>query len=149
METVEVVIKIPKKCKEFLDNGGKVDWLDAIPIIDAIANGTVLPKGHGRLYDLDAALKCMEEVADDKSSIKECAMGFFDWACSKRVVLEADKEKVKPNMQESQKRVQPPCRDYDCHNYEIGEGGCAICTYDAERIIEGEPCHKYKTRGRD
>jgi len=46
METVEVVIKIPKKCKEFLDNGGKVDWLDAIPIIDAIANGTVLSKGH-------------------------------------------------------------------------------------------------------
>lgn len=45
-ELVEVVIKIPKKCKEFLDNGGKVDWLDAIPIIDAVANGTIRSKGH-------------------------------------------------------------------------------------------------------
>ena len=63
-------------------------------IARAIKEGTPLPKGHGRLCDLDAALKCMEEVADDKSSIKECAMGFFDWACSKRVVLEADKEET-------------------------------------------------------
>ena len=54
METVEVVIRIPKKCKEFLDNGGKVDWLDANAIIDAVANGTALPKGHGRLIDADA-----------------------------------------------------------------------------------------------
>lgn len=57
-----------------------------------IESGVLLPKGHGRLYDLDAALECIEEVADRKSSIKECAIGLFDWACSKRVVLEADKE---------------------------------------------------------
>lgn len=50
-DTVEVVIKISKECKEFLDNGGKVDWLDAIPIIDAVANGTVLPKGHDDLIE--------------------------------------------------------------------------------------------------
>lgn len=50
-DIVEVVIKIPKECKEFLDNGGKVDWLDAIPIIDAVANGTVLPKGHDDLIE--------------------------------------------------------------------------------------------------
>lgn len=50
-DTVEVVIKIPKKCKKFLDKGGKVDWLDAIPIIDAVANGTVLPKGHDDLIE--------------------------------------------------------------------------------------------------
>lgn len=67
METVEVVIKIPKKCKEFLDNGGKVDWLDAIPIIDAIANGTVLPEGHGRLIDAEQLMNyCQNQIDGHK-----------------------------------------------------------------------------------
>lgn len=97
METVEVVIKIPRDRYETLveinDRIKKGESIYKLGMYEkAIANGTPLPEGHGRLYDLDAALECMEEVADDKSNIKECAMGFFDWACSKRVVLEADKE---------------------------------------------------------
>ena len=64
METIEVVIKIPKRCKEFLDNGGKVDWLDAIPIIDAIVNGTVLPEGHDRLIDVNKLIKRLETYDD-------------------------------------------------------------------------------------
>lgn len=98
METVEVLIKLPKDVYEKIQqidriivgrrNGKTIEFA----LWNGVKNGTVLPKGHGRLCDIDAALKCMEEVADDKSNIKECAMGFFDWACSKRVVLEADKE---------------------------------------------------------
>lgn len=97
-ETVEVVVKLPKEVYEKIQqvdriisgrrNGKTIEFA----LWNGVKNGTVLPKGHGRLYDLDAALKCMEEVADNKSKIKECAMGFFDWACSKRVVLEADTE---------------------------------------------------------
>ncbi len=50
---------------------------------------------------------------------------------------------------------QPPCfdncycRDFDCDCYEIGEGGTPICTYDCERILENEPCHKYKMKGNE
>ena len=74
MGMVEVVIKIPKKCKEFLDNGGKVDWLDANAIIDAIAKGNVLPKGHDdlieraqvtnydNLYDVPTVIEADKEV---------------------------------------------------------------------------------------
>ena len=92
METVEVVVKIPKTTYNNVKETECIIWGDdAYYIGHAIADGIVLPKGHGRLCDIDAALKCMEEVADDKSNIKECAMGFFDWACSKRVVLGADK----------------------------------------------------------
>lgn len=91
MGTVEIVIKIPEDVKNRLCFGITYQK-DIQAVCEALNNGTPLPKGHGRLCDLDAALKCMEEVADDKSNIKECAMGFFDWACSKRVVLEADKE---------------------------------------------------------
>lgn len=94
METVKVVIKLPQNLYLDVKNGHASNTQREI-VIEQVKNGTVLPKGHGRLCDIDAALKCMEEVADDKSKIKECAMGFFDWACSKRVVLEADKEEEK------------------------------------------------------
>lgn len=53
MEMVELSVKIPKECKEFIDNGIKISWVDAIAIISGIANGTVLQKGHGRLIDAD------------------------------------------------------------------------------------------------
>lgn len=52
MRYVELVIKIPDKCKELLDNpNAQIDWLDAEHIIDCVRNGTPLPKGHGRLID--------------------------------------------------------------------------------------------------
>lgn len=51
METVELVVKIPKECKELIDNGIKISWVDGIAIISGILNGTVLQKGHGRLID--------------------------------------------------------------------------------------------------
>lgn len=81
METVEVVIRIPKKCKEFLDNGGKVDWLDANAIIDAVANGTILPKGHGALKDVDEIEQIWKKGNDVWSAILFAP-----------TVIEADKE---------------------------------------------------------
>ena len=98
-ETVEVVIKIPKKCKEFLDNGGKVDWLDAIPIIDAIAKGTALPKGHGRLIDVDKFIDALFAYgqADDKFKLGELIKYTPSeiWEIEKilaKTVIEADRE---------------------------------------------------------
>ena len=56
----------------------------------AIANGIPLPKGHGRLCDMDAALECLQETADCK--IKQYAVGMLDWAMSKRTIIKADEE---------------------------------------------------------
>ena len=53
-------------------------------------NGTILPKGHGRIADMDEAIKCIEGVSDSKE--KQYALCLIDWACSKRVLIEADKE---------------------------------------------------------
>lgn len=96
METVEVVIKLPKEVYEKIQqidriilgrwNGKTIEFA----LWNGVKNGTVLPKGHGRLADLDAALKCVEETADCNE--KYYAMCLFDWAMSKRVVLEADRE---------------------------------------------------------
>ena len=58
METVEVVIKIPKVAYDIISQQAD-DSYDAVTtfpetIGSAIANGTALQKGHGRLGDLDA-----------------------------------------------------------------------------------------------
>lgn len=55
METVEVVIRIPKEQLERLQRIANGTWglmnLNSEEL--AILKGTVLPKGHGRLGDLD------------------------------------------------------------------------------------------------
>lgn len=56
METVEVVIKIPKDMYDRITDESNMFYSPAI------ANGTVLPKGHGRLIDVDKLInsKCEE-----------------------------------------------------------------------------------------
>jgi len=147
METVEVVIRISAKMYKNMINDV---WAGSQLVADAVRNGTVLPKGHGRLFILD------EELAKK-------FFASFSFSCQKWIsevgisnatlkVIEADKGEVKLNMQEPREEFEPSCFDnycdFDCHNYEIGEGGTPICTYDCERILENEPCHRYKTRGR-
>ncbi len=58
--------------------------------IDAFNEAVVLPRGHGRITDMDEAIKCIEEVIDSKE--KQYALYLIDWACSKRVLIESDKE---------------------------------------------------------
>lgn len=72
METVEVVIRIPKFDYEQIKHG----WNSNIQTkkgIDAIANGTVLPKGYGRLIDADKFIDALFTYgqADDKFKLGE------------------------------------------------------------------------------
>lgn len=63
METVEVVIKLPKEVYEAIQqidriisdrrNGKTIEFA----LWNGFKNGTVLPKGHGRLVDADAILE--------------------------------------------------------------------------------------------
>ena len=57
-------------------------------LIKAIGNGTPLPKGHGRIADMDEAIKCIEDV-EGKDAI--WAISLIEWACGKRTIIEADK----------------------------------------------------------
>ena len=53
METVEVVIRLPKKEYDRIKTSGDIvydDWI--IDVARAIAHGTVLPKDHGDLKDM-------------------------------------------------------------------------------------------------
>lgn len=55
---------------------------------NALANGTPLPKGHGRIADMDAAIKCIEDCEGEDAI---WAISLIDWACGKRTLIEADK----------------------------------------------------------
>ncbi len=53
MADIELVVKIPEKCYENLLKNYRFSN-EEIPIVSlAIATGTPLPKGHGRLIDAD------------------------------------------------------------------------------------------------
>lgn len=128
-EMVEVVIKIPKDMYDRITDEGNMFYSHAV------ANGTVLPKGHDALLDAGQLMNyCHNQIEGHK--YVDCNV-IARFPC----VVKADKSEVKPNMQEPWKGAQPPCLDDGCYYYEIGEGGHSICTYDGKRIIEGEPCH--------
>ena len=60
--TIELVIKIPKGCKQAFDNASKNDMAFSFYDVDsvigkAIVEGTVLPKGHGDLIDREWLLQ--------------------------------------------------------------------------------------------
>lgn len=57
MQTVEVVIKIPEEYYKNVKYGRSGDVL----INNAIKNGTVLPKGHGKIIDVDQFYKAFKE----------------------------------------------------------------------------------------
>lgn len=54
-----------------------------------IYNGTPLPEGHGRIVDIDEVIKCIEEA---QGADVVWALNLIEWACSKRTIIEADKE---------------------------------------------------------
>ena len=84
---MKLIIDIPKDTYDFLkshDTGIQVDR--------AIANGIVLPEGHGRIADMDAAIKCIEDCEGEDAI---WAISLIEWACSKRTLIEAESEDKK------------------------------------------------------
>ena len=86
--TMQIVINIDEKDYNFI----KKQVADGIinPLKICIANGTPLPKGHGRIADMDEAIKCIGEVEGEDAV---WAIALIEWACSKRTLIEADKSK--------------------------------------------------------
>ena len=89
METVEVLIKIPKHDYDYILGQG--DTRGTPHLAEAIRKGTVLPKGHGRLFILD------EEKA--KNFFTKFSFSIQDWISEVGIsnatikVIKADKEK--------------------------------------------------------
>ena len=58
-DMVEVIIQIPKDEYNCIRNGQKT-FNTELYLLNAVNAGTVLPKGHGRLFDMDKLLKQVE-----------------------------------------------------------------------------------------
>lgn len=91
---VEIVIKIPKKVYDQFGHEFSEENLISKgvneAILDAFIKGTVLPEGHGRIADMDEAIKCIKECKGEDAT---WAIALIEWACSKRTLIEADKER--------------------------------------------------------
>lgn len=87
MEDIELVIKIPKAYYELV-----IERCKDTVLLNAFKNGTPLPKGHGRLGDLDALAHkmCMADI-DHLESESEAVAGLMLRFCKKMpTIIEAD-----------------------------------------------------------
>lgn len=89
---MQIVIDIPKEDYEFIyDEFAGGDMPDGKSLtrttLYAIANGTILPKGHGRLVDADELKK--HKYHDNDRFENAVAVAQIDWADT---IIEADKE---------------------------------------------------------
>lgn len=93
MEMVEVVIKLPKE--DYAQYKSIAEWMISnnfntnntlTKLQICIANGTVLPKGHGRLIDAD-------EYEFDVLTIREPDLDrILEYLADAETIIEADKE---------------------------------------------------------
>ena len=88
MADIEVVIKIPEKKYQWIkENRGRTDYQTTEMLYNRIRKGTPLPKGHGRMGDLDALQK---EVSSWGMNDYEPSdfIDAIDWADT---IIEADR----------------------------------------------------------
>ena len=105
MSDIELVVKIPEKAYELLKNKG-VDWLGAEHILNAVANGIPLPKGHGSIGDLDKALILLNQEIDEHDKMmakyetyRNTQIPGWMWkgVCEESTIVEADTEQTNGN----------------------------------------------------
>ena len=108
MADIELVIKISEEMYKWVNDANKFfDDYGTSDFIDLVKNGTRLPKGHGRIGDLDKIIKKMEEreeqLKDDRSmwetACVETAIDMFG-----ETIIEADKSEDKEEEIEEEER---------------------------------------------
>ena len=89
MADIELVIKIPERIHYGIEKGITVNGSKASQIlIDAVKNGTPLPKGHGRIVDGDVILTWLIY----KGLIDKLKCGEIATVFERATIIEADKE---------------------------------------------------------
>ena len=93
METVDVVIRLPKNVYETIQQidriiiGRRSGKTIEFALWNGVKNGTVLPKGHGKLIDSNVLWDAFQDLGQDFYEA-------FDFA-EANAVIEADKESEK------------------------------------------------------
>lgn len=87
---MQIVINISKKLYDRYKEKDHIKRCDIDEFEKALDNCIIIPKGHGRIADMDEAIKCIEELAGDDVVY---AISLIEWACGKRTIIEADMQK--------------------------------------------------------
>ena len=85
---MQIVINIPNKIYDDLMKRREADVADINTVFFAIADGTPLPEGHGRLIDADR-LKSMYSINQANFNT---VVGIQKWIDYAQTIIEADKE---------------------------------------------------------
>ena len=88
---MQIVIEIPEDFYERVNEDGCMSYTDAEVVVNAVYCGKVLPKGHGRIVDIDNVVKDLGSF--NKSFCVFYAMGYeprVDYVAD--VIIGADKE---------------------------------------------------------
>lgn len=95
MADVALIVKMPEEAYNLLKTSG-VDWLGAEHILNAVANGIQLPKGHGKIIDIS---KIDDDRIDGNNPVISLTINgeyieavSLDYLNSLTVIIEADKE---------------------------------------------------------
>ena len=83
---MKLIIDIPKEEYELIVND---EACGLNPLTRAVAHSIPLPEGHGRIADMDEAIKCIEDVTGEDAIWAIC---LIEWACGKRTIIKADTE---------------------------------------------------------
>lgn len=105
---MELIIKIPEDSYKATCNGYMLPP-DVENVVQGIKNGIPLPKGYGRIADIDAAIECIKEVKGEDAT---WAIALIEWACGKRTILEADVPKRSKGTP-----LEENDSGYDCENW--------------------------------
>lgn len=95
MADVALIVKMPEEAYNLLKTSG-ADWLGAEHILNAVANGIQLPKGHGKIIDIS---KIDDDRIDGNNPVISLTINgeyieavSLDYLNSLTVIIEADKE---------------------------------------------------------
>ena len=78
---MQIVIDIPE------EEYKRLVYIDIFKLRGYIENGIPLPKGHGRIADIDEMIACIKDVEGEDAS---WALALIEWAGEKRTIIEAD-----------------------------------------------------------
>ena len=92
---VDVVIRIPDEVYEDVTKNSALSFIYDDTVTSALANGTPLPKGHGRLIDADAITKDFNTFQKSFVMNMDNTSGFKNIVCIASTIIEADKEEQK------------------------------------------------------
>ncbi len=102
MADIKLIIKISEDSYKATCNGYMLP-LDVENVVNAIKNGTTLPKGHGRIGDLDAIMSDISTSINEMTNIGISVDGEYLWAklndaiYNAPTIIEADKAESEDN----------------------------------------------------